>query len=398
MTGAETGVRRRICIVGPLPLTINVFLRKHVGALSKVYDVTLVANGRAEDLPGVLGPHVSFVPVAIERRVRVERDVLALLRLWRLFRKERFDSVHSIIPKTGLLSMVAARLAGVPVRIHTFTGQTWATRRGLGRLALKSLDRLLAMSASRLLADSHSQRLFLVENGIVRASAIDVLANGSVAGVDSSRFKPDAEARREIRERLGIPREAVAFVFVGRLTRDKGLVDLSRAFLAAARRNGSIHLLIVGPDEEGLAEVFSALAEQVPGRVHSVGFADRPETYLAAADVFCLPSYREGFGMALIEAAAVGLPSIASRIYGITDAVDDGVTGILHRPGDVPEIAEALCLLASDPQLRLRMGGAARERAMSKFSEARVTGALMAFYREVWSRPEGRSVAPAAGE
>jgi len=377
--------------VATIPFAINVFLRAHIEVLRENYDLVLVANGRAEEVTVLLDRHVSFIPLKIERSVSFGSDALALVRLWRLFRKGRFDSVHSIMPKAGFLSMLAARLAGIPRRVHSFTGQVWANQRGLRRWGLKSLDRVLAMNATRLLADSHSQRQFLIENGVVKVSAIEVLADGSIAGVDVDRFKYDAKARNEIRTSLRIPDEAIVFIFLGRLNKDKGLVDLCRGFASAAQELRDIHLMIVGFDDgAGLDEEFGVLAQRFPGRVHRAGYTEFPEKYLSAADVFCLPSYREGFGSVLIEAAAVGLPAIASRIYGITDAVEDGVTGILHEPTADREIADAMSLLASNSALRRRIGDAARRRAVEKFSETRVTRAFADFYRGMLST--GREV------
>jgi len=197
------------------------------------------------------------------------------------------------------------------------------------------------------------------------------------------RFAPCAEARQQIRSCYGIPDDAIVFLFLGRLNAAKGLRELSRAFATAAGRSPNIHLLIVGPDEEGFESEFSALARRFPGQVHRAGFADRPETYMSASDVFCLPSHREGFGSALIEAAAVGLPAIASRIYGVTDAVEDGVTGILHNVTSDREIADAMLLLAGQGEIRRKMGAAARTRVKEKFPEARLTKAFADFYREI---------------
>lgn len=377
--------RKRICIVATVPFAIKVFMRAHIDVLKADYDVTLVASDSAKALAELLGDNVSYISLQIERKISIKNDVLALINLWRLFRREKFDGVHSIMPKSGLLAMIAARYAGVPLRLHTFTGQVWATQSGLRRLMLKISDKVLATNSTRVLADSHSQRLFLIENNIVKASKIIVLAEGSVAGVDVNRFKYNAKAHNQIRLQNKIHRGAIVFLFLGRLNHDKGLMDLSRAFAMAAKQDANIHLLVVGPDEENLDMEFSALAQKFPGRVHRVGFTDCPESYMAAADVFCLPSYREGFGSVIIEAAAVGLPSIASRIYGITDAVEDGVTGMLHAPATDHEIAEAMLRLASNKDLRSRMGKAARVRVMDKFSQARVTGAFVDFYREMFS-------------
>src|SRR3989338_5941235 len=160
--------RKKICFVTAVPATITAFMRAHINMLRADYDVTLVSSGSAEDLTGLLGTNVIFIPLPIERKISLKKDIVALFQLWCLFKKEKFDSVHSITPKAGLLSMVAARLAGVPLRFHTFTGQVWATQHGYHRLLLKCMDMILARSATQLFADSHSQRLFLIDNHIIK--------------------------------------------------------------------------------------------------------------------------------------------------------------------------------------------------------------------------------------
>lgn len=373
--------RPRVCLVTAVPITINAFLQGHIRALSADYDVTVVSNCTAADVATVLGPRVAFAPAPIVRPIAPWRDLVALLALWRLFRKDRFDAVHSVTPKAGLLSMLAARAAGVPCRFHTFTGQIWATRRGPMRWLLRSLDRLMAKSATHVLTDSISQRTFLAQQGIVGQSDVTVLAEGSVAGVNTERFAPDAGARDRIRADFRIASGDVVFMYLGRLNRDKGVPDLLHAFDAVAANHPAIQLLLAGPDEEGLEPAVSALAARWPGRVHRVPYTQTPERFMAAADVICLPSYREGFGVVLIEGAAVGLPALASRIYGITDAVLEGVTGLLHPPGDRAALATAMRTLTDDAGLRRRLGAAARDRVRQCFTEAHVTGAMTAFYR-----------------
>jgi glycosyltransferase involved in cell wall biosynthesis len=248
---------------------------------------------------------------------------------------------------------------------------------------LKALDGLMALCATRVFADSFSQRRFLIEQKVVSPKRIGVLADGSAAGVDMKRFSADHGARLDLRSRLHIPESDIVFLFVGRLTRDKGLLDLAQAFARVAAGNEAVHLMVVGPDEEGLSREIAASAKVISGRVHIAGFTDEPERYMRAADVLCLPSYREGFGAVIIEAAAVGLPAIASRIYGVTDAVEEGVTGILHKPAAIPEMAEAMVLLASSKEIREAMGKAAHARVAAKYSEERVVAAFADFYRSI---------------
>ncbi|MDQ6960750.1 MAG: glycosyltransferase, partial [Mariprofundaceae bacterium] len=158
---------------------------------------------------------------------------------------------------------------------------------------------------------------------------------------------------------------------------------LVTAFASAAAVLESLHLLLVGPDEGGLKEEIVQTAGEFADRVHFVDYTDAPERYMAACDVFCLPSYREGFGSVIIEAAACGVPAMGSRIYGITDAIEEGKSGLLFNPGDVHALSGCMREMAEDTLMRERMGAYARERAIRDFSSERVTGAWLRYYDEL---------------
>jgi glycosyltransferase involved in cell wall biosynthesis len=379
----ERPKRARICIVAAAPLTLKAFMLGHLEALAKIADVTVVANFTAENASFRWPEGVTPVAIPIARPIAPWADLVALLALLRLFRGRRFDLVHSITPKAGLLAMIAAALAGVPLRLHSFTGQVWVTRAGPMRTLLKGADRLIARLATHVLADSASQREFLITQGIVPAPKSAVLAHGSICGVDTARFRPDAAARERVRRRHGIPPGAVVFLYLGRINRDKGLLDLAQAFAELGARHPDAHLLLVGPDEGKLRDALASAAAGCAARLHNAGLTDRPQEYFAAADVFCLPSYREGFGSTIIEAAAAGLPAIGSRIYGITDAIVEGETGLLFGAGEVQQLAQSMRTLAGDASLRSRMGQKARERALRDFSAAVVTAALLEYYEKL---------------
>jgi len=357
-------------------------MRPHIRALSRKYDLTLVANGDASAVApdSLLDDHVSFRSVRIARQVSIVADLVALVALWRMFRSEKTHIVHSISPKAGLLAMTAGLLARVPIRIHWYTGQVWATKSGLWRWMLKKLDQVLARCATHLLVDSHSQRAFLLDEKVVRPERVTVLGNGSVCGVDAIRFKPDATRRVEIRERLQIPDAAVLALYLGRLNRDKGVLELASAFVLAAQRSADLHLLLVGPDEAGVQARIADTCSTVADRVHFLGYTADPEAYMAAADFFVLPSHREGFGSSVIEAAACGIPAIGSRIYGLTDAIVDEKTGLLVPVGDIGAIANAMLRLAMDREYRLVLGKQGLARAREDFSQQALTDALLAYY------------------
>jgi glycosyltransferase involved in cell wall biosynthesis len=358
------------------------FLVDHIAALSRAYRVECVANCGDPAWLRQRGIEVPLVDVRIEREPSPSRDLRALWTLQRYFRRNRFDVVHSVTPKAGLLAMTAAALARVPVRMHTFTGQVWANRTGLRRAMLKALDTWLASMATHILVDSESQRAFLLREGVVPAGKSRVLGHGSLNGVDIERFRPNEEVRTEMRSRLHVPSSAVAFLYLGRLKRDKGVPDLALAFSQLAQVHEDAYLFIVGPDEDDIGTDIRRACGRCVSRLRLHDYTDNPEQWLAACDVLCLPSYREGFGSAIIDAASAGLPAIGSRIYGITDAIDEGVTGLLHNCGDVNELAGKMQILAGDKELRRSLGRAARERAHRYYAKGAVTGALLEFYAQ----------------
>jgi glycosyltransferase involved in cell wall biosynthesis len=373
--------RPRICVLVSSEMTIRAFMRGHLATLQLDYDVVASANCTPEVIASSLPVGCGFSSNGVEREISLRDDLRELRRLRKWFSAEAFDAVHTITPKAGLLGMLAARLARVPVRMHTFTGQVWATEAGLKRRILRLMDKVLARCCTHPLADSHSQLQFLVDEGVLRAGRGMVPGDGSIAGVDIERFHADPQTRTRMRSELGITHDTVVFVFVGRLNRDKGVSDLVPAFVAAAVRSPGIQLLLVGPDEGDYGKQLMAAAGPHSGDVHLVGSVTNPESYLAAADVFCLPSYREGFGVSVIEAAACGLPAIVSEIYGLTDAVVNETTGVLHQPGDVAGITECLVRLANSAELRRSLGDSARQRVVQSFSAQRVTDALVDVYR-----------------
>lgn len=373
--------KKKICVVATVPVAIKVFMREHVLRLSEQYSISLVCTGAPQELESLFsGYDVRCIALDIERKISIWDDLKSLFKLRRLFVDEHFDAVHSLMPKAGLLAMLAARLAKVPVRVHIFTGQVWSTASGIKRIALKAMDRVLSACATHLLADSPSQRAFLVDEHVVAAEKISVLGLGSISGVDSARFRPDNSARAQIRAQFSIPDDALVFLFMARMTRAKGAVDMAQAFALFTKSAPSAHLLMVGPDEEGVEAELTELLADAGWRFHRLGFTDKPECYMAASDVFCLPSYREGFSLATIQAAGAGLPAVASRIYGLTDAVAEGVTGLMHEPGDIPAIVECMLRLHVDAPFREQLATAARIRAHEYFSQEYIVGEMTKFY------------------
>ena len=376
-------MKQSLVFVATTPFAVNAFLRTHLLALAEIHEVTLCVNTTAYPLVDEVARAVRVRHIDIARKIAPWEDLRALFQLLRCFREIRPASVHSLTPKAGLLAMLAGLLAGVPWRFHTFTGQVWANKTGVGKLLLKGIDRLIVLCASQVFADSASQCRFLETERVVRRDGVTVLGQGSVSGVDLARFRPDPAARAALRTETGVADAVPVFLFVGRLVRDKGVFDLVKAFATLNTRHGQWELWMVGPDEEGLQISLQAEGERLGARLRWFGPTPTPERYMAAADVFVLPSYREGFGSVVIEAAARGIPTIAYRIDGVADAIIENHTGCFVAKGNIEELAQAMERLGSDPEMLSDLGEAAHRRAVEDYSSSTVSAAWLAFYGSV---------------
>lgn len=335
-------------------------------------DVLLVSGGGPELVRLRLEQKLRHAVIDFARPIRPWQDLKALWRLMRLLAHERPQIIHSTTPKPGLLAAIAGFVLRVPLRLHTFTGQPWVGRRGPVRWLARAADRLIVQLNSHCYTDSMSQRQFLIDEGIAPASKISVLGAGSLAGVDMARFNLDRwpiSLRDALRCEYGIEKNARVLAFVGRIARDKGIQELLLAFGRLVLDKYDCHLLLIGPlDEECGGESFLiSTAPQAAKKIHFVGYTDQPERYLAITDLLCLPSYREGFGTVVIEAAAMGIATVGTRIYGLSDAILDGETGVLVPPRDVDALHEALSSLLDNPDQIARLGKAAYERARRLF-------------------------------
>ena len=370
--------KQKICFVLTVEYAVKAFLLNHLRALSELYDVTVIVNTDNPNFLAESGIKAKVIPLKISRDISFFSDLICLFKLIKIFYQQRFSSVHSLMPKSGLLAMLAAWVVCVPLRIHTFTGQVWANKIGLKRFTLKQFDCLIVFLSTNNIVDSPSQRQFLLDNKVITLAKSMVFSKGSVSGVDIARFKPNTQSKIDIRQQLRIPNDDVIFLFTGRLNKDKGVLDLAYAFKQLDIK--MMHLVLVGSDEKNMqAEVMNILGASQ--NVHFIGHTNTPEAYMATADVLCLPSYREGFGSVVIEAAAVGIPTIASRIYGITDAVVDGETGLLHEPRDIAGIKSCMQQLVENKPLRLKLGEQARQRVIMDFDSRLITQAWVDFYR-----------------
>lgn len=377
-------VKKKICFVVAIAGTAQSFLRDHIKALREDYDVYLVGN--IDDAKEVeMLELTGWKKVDIKRPISLINDLKAMCLLSSYFNEMKFDAVHSVTPKAGLVCALAGFLAHVPIRIHIFTGQVWATRKGAMRFMLKSLDWLIAKLDTHILVDGNSQKNFLVQQGVVSIKKAHVLGDGSISGVNMVRFDPSVDTRIAVRKELSITSDKVVFVFMGRLNHDKGLYELLPAFNRLSETNRNVFLLLFGMDEENVAATFGKYNNLTKENFLYYGATREPQRMLQAGDVFVLPTYREGFGSSVIEAACLGLPTITSDAYGVLDASVPGKTGLQCSVGDIESLYACMKELADDAEKRKAFGKAGRKRVQERFSGGVVVKHWKEYYDKLLS-------------
>ena len=322
---------------------------------------------------------VECIALPMRRYIAPLADLLALVRLWWLLGTQKPDIVEFSTPKAGLLGMIAARLRSLPRRVYMLRGLKLERSSGFKRWILLTAERVACACAHVVLCNSKSLRAEALALGLAPAGKLLVLGEGSSNGVDVERFSPGPSA---VRDKFSIPREAPVVGFVGRLTRDKGLPELIEAFDRILLAEPAAYLLLVGwfdAAEDALnAELRSRILNHP--RIHCTGFVSDAAPYYRAMDVMVLPTWREGFPNAVLEAAASGIPVVTTESTGARDAVIPEVTGLLIPPGYPEAIYESVVKLLRDPERRFHMGRAGRAWVMEHYSEERVLALTASYY------------------
>lgn len=383
------------------------FVAGMLSDLTKKYEVVLLSSPgpEMEDAKEKFG--VRTIEVAMERHISLIKDLTSLLKLIRIFKREKPDMVHSMTPKAGLLCMVAAWMTRVPVRIHTFTGLVWPTTKGVQRWVLKMTDRITCFCATHVIPEGQGVLNDLKAGGITNKE-MKVLGYGNVKGIDMTRFSH----RPEIIEKAKAIRkdDVFTFLFVGRIVKDKGINELVEAYIRLHDEYSNVRLLLVGSFEESLDPISPTAKEQIEKTpdiiVAGEQSGDDLIAYYAAADCFVFPSYREGFPNTVIEAGAMELPCIVTDINGSREIITgvphqlssvDGDNEVMNAPvsvsvkqngiiipsKDVEALYEAMMRMVTDKEMRGGMVKNARPMIESRFEQGFVRKCLYEFYEEI---------------
>jgi glycosyltransferase involved in cell wall biosynthesis len=371
---SRTGEPIRLLHMTTVPMTLG-FVKGQVGYMKAAGIEVSALSSPGERLDAFAEEEqVPVYRVPITRRVTPVKDIIALGAVKRVFSRVRPHIVHAHSPKAGLLGMTAAALARVPVRVYHMCGLPMTTATGVRRQLLKWSEIAACAFAHQVFCVSASVRQQAIDEGLCRPEKIKVLASGSSNGVDTvKRFNPgrlDPGRREAVRARLGIAPESRVIGFVGRIVRDKGVRELIEAWAMLRDEFPDLHAIVIGPFEEQDTIGREAKARLLNDpRIHFVGVDWDVAAYYLSFDVFVLPTYREGLSDVLLEAAAMYLPTVATRVPGCVDAVKDGVTGTLVPARDPVALAQAIRCYLTNPELRRAHGEAGRARVVADFAQ-----------------------------
>ncbi len=394
----------RVVIMTTAPEALACFLSAHVRTLvAGGYEVHTISSPGICDLGWEFPGGNTHHELPMRRNLAPIADFRSLFLLLRLLRRIRPDIVQTHTPKAGLLGMVAAWVGRVPVRIYTVNGLPIRVQRAFGALVLGITERIACGLATQVVCVSRSARRFIIAMRFCSGKKCRVLGDGGSHGVDTGRFTPRSQGsyeRTSARRRLSIPDDALVLGYVGRVVPAKGIHELALAWRMLRDRHANLRLLLCGYCERDHPLNPSVLEElRNDARVHFTPdrIIDMPPIY-GAIDIAVLPTYCEGLPNFALEASAMEVPMVASRVPGCVDAIRDGSTGMLVPPKDPAALAEAIDYLIENPQCRERMGKAARRYVQRRFSEGRITQLLLDQYEQLstWIRNAGFRLGPAA--
>lgn len=347
------------------------------------YEVVAVSSAGPE-LQRVRDAGGRAIAVEMQRHISPMRDLRSLWQLIKVFRREKPDMVHSMTPKAGLLCMMAAWMARVPVRVHTFTGLVFPTSVGLKRKILMATDRLTCSCATHIIPEGEGVRRDLLENGITK-KPIKVLGNGNCRGIDLERFDRTAEVMQAAASLRDTTR--FTFIAIGRLVGDKGINELVAAFKKLNAELPETRLLLVGRYEPELDPIKPETIAEIEANndIHAVGPQSDVRPWLAAADCAVLASYREGFPNVVIEAGAMGLPQIVTDINGANEIIISGRNGTIIPPRDTDALYRTMRRMATDPAWRASLTAEARPMIASRYEQSYVRRCLYDFYDQIFN-------------
>ena len=381
---------KKLIRITTVPISFKVLLKGQLRFMaSNGFDVKGVSSEEEELREVYENEGIMMKVINMSRKITPFQDLKSLWEMWNFLRKERPQIVHTHTPKAGIIGMLAARLAGVPYRLHTVAGLPLMEATGIKRKILNFVEKLTYSSATRVYPNSKGLYDFILQNNFTQSNKLKIIGNGSSNGINTTFFSPEQVSETEkgaLREKLNIQPDDFVFVFVGRIVSDKGINELIKAFseLQTAENNepAGIKLLLVGGLESDLDPLNpETLAEINQNKdIISVGFQQDVRPFFAISDALAFPSYREGFPNVVMQAGAMGLPSIVSDINGCNEIIVEGENGLIIPPKNVEKLKEKMLTLAKDKNLYTKLRENSRRMIESRYEQSVVWNALLEEY------------------
>lgn len=376
-----------------VPISLRVLLRKQLQFMAGHFEVLAISS------PGSMLDEVQHhegvrtAPVEMTRAITPIQDIKALWKLYRLFRKEHPAIVHTHTPKAGLLGMIAARIAGVPVRLHTVAGLPLMENKGIKKRILEYTERITYACATNVYPNSGNLADYMLQHKYCRPAKLKVLGNGSSNGIDVDFFSADESllvAANRLRESLPLQPNDFVFVFIGRLVKDKGIEELVEAFTALKKDHPAVKLLLVGPYEPALDPVSAATiaAIEADAAILRVDFQQDVRPWLMLSQVLVFPSYREGFPNVPMQAACFHVPAIVTDINGCNEIIEHGRNGLIIPVKNVTALRLAMKTILTDHTLYQFLKQQARQYILERYEQKHFWSVLLQEYRDQLKKNE----------
>ncbi|WP_010517354.1 glycosyltransferase family 4 protein [Croceivirga radicis] len=327
-------MKQKLIRITTVPISLGGLLQGQSKFMSQFYEVVGISSDK-ENLEKVgAKEEIRVIPVNLTRKITPIQDFMALIKLYSILKREKPFIVHSHTPKAGTIGMMAARMAGVPNRLHTIAGLPLVEATGLKRILLNAVEKLTYACATKVYPNSVGLQKIVLDNNFTSAKKLKIIGHGSSNGIDTSYFDPSlysTASKLELRKKLRLADDDYVFVFVGRLVGDKGINELITAFKNILNEYTNVQLLLVGNPEEELDPMLPETEEFITksDKVIATGWMDDVRPYFAISDCLTFPSYREGFPNVVMQSGAMGLYSIVSNINGCNEIVEEGINGVI---------------------------------------------------------------------
>ncbi|MDO6390244.1 glycosyltransferase family 4 protein [Pontibacter sp. BT731] len=361
---------------------------------SKGFEPVMVSANGPEAGAVVREQETPLIEIGMTRKITPVQDLKALWKFYRLCKKHKPSIVHSHTPKAGIIGMLGAKLAGVPVRLHTVAGLPLMETQGKTRRLLEGVEKLTYACATKVYPNSTVLKNFILESGFCDPEKVKVIGNGSSNGIDTaffSREQLDETKLQELKATLGIDPDDFVFVFIGRLVKDKGVQELVQAFVKVQPQYPHLKLLLVGPFEQDLDPIPDDVLQEIKQNpaILSVGFQNDVRPYLAISQVLAFPSYREGFPNVPMQAGCFGLPAIVTDINGCNEIIRQGENGLIVPPKSMEALYAAMERLITDKAAYAHMQALARKMIVARYEQTQFWELLLQEYRSHLKQHEG---------